>query len=143
MRMRAAVIAGVVAMMLAAGSVHAWAAPRAETPSARAASIAVSPSSGPAGQHVTIGGSRFRFPCPIFITFTDAASAVTFLGSATASGGAFKVHKVIPSTAAVGRGKVAAFQNAIDPATHRCASPGPHAKQPFTVTARGARSLSG
>src|SRR5438128_1823576 len=126
MRLRATSIAGITALAVGAGSLQALAdvSGRADRVG-RAAQVSVHPSSGPAGQHVTMIGSGFAYPCPVYISFIDAGGAVTFLGSAAPSGGAFWVREVIPSTAAVGRGRVSAHQSSMNPATHLCSYPGP------------------
>src|SRR2546429_399994 len=112
MRLRATAIAGITALAVGAGSLQALAnvSGRPEQ-AARPAQVSVQPPSGPAGKHVTVTGSGFGFPCPVYISFTDAGDVVTFLGSATPSGGAFWAREVIPSTAAAGRGRVSAHQN--------------------------------
>jgi len=144
MRLRATAIARITALAVGAGSLQALASVSGRAHRAiRTAQISVQPSSGPAGKHVTVTGSGFAFPCRVYISFTDAGDVVTFLGSASPSGGAFQAREVIPPTAAVGRGRVSAHQNSMNPATHLCSYPGPSAKRRFTVTASRAPSLSG
>ena len=126
MRLRATAIAGITALAVGAGSLQALAnvSGRADR-AGRAAQVSVQPPSGPAGKHVTVIGSGFAYPCPVYISFTDAGGAVTFLGSAAPSGGAFWAREVIPSTEAVGRGPVVGPPELYEPRDPPLLVPGP------------------
>jgi hypothetical protein len=110
-----------------------------------AARIHVSPSSGPAGNSVTVRGRNFRHECGeqcngqiIALQFTDAAGVITEWPAITDwdQDGRFLADETIPAGAAAGRGLVEATNIVCGP--FGCLAD-QIAKRVFTVTVQSAR----
>jgi len=111
---------------------------------AEAASISVSPHSGPAGTSITIVGSGFPvIPGPYgfcqhaVLRFVDVSGHRTGWGSVNDRGGAFSVTELIPPDATVGIGRVTALAPSAVHAPY-CINP-IQTHRRFTVTAPAPR----
>lgn len=69
--------------------------------------ISLNPTSGPPGTLVIVNGTGF-LGSTVSIKFVDAAGVSTTIGSAQISGGNLSTTVSIPSTAAIGKGRVVA-----------------------------------
>jgi hypothetical protein len=77
----------------------------------RSLSVAVRPTSGPAGTQVALKGSGFNTSCPIGVSFTDADGSKTWLANLPPEA-TFKVNAAVPIGSAPGPGAFSAQQGA-------------------------------
>jgi hypothetical protein len=125
---RAIVIVGLLATMLVTLSPAAW-----------AASIQISPASGPAGTSVGVMGAGWNSQgCAITISFTDANGVTTTLKQLPPAS-SFNTSAAIPGGAAVGPGTVRALQRTLG----GCKWISGVASSTFTVVAVGVVSNPG